>query len=613
MKRALLILLSIFIFSSCSGDYSFDIGENSSNGSLSDESSHIDGTSNETDTSVDVDFSKTDEDMFTDRDKRSSYDASECISIRLNGNTASADDESVLISGSTITITKDAPHIITGNLTDGMIIIDAPDSAKLQIVLNGVNITSSASAALYVLEADKVFVTLAENSENILTNGGAFTAIDENNIDATVFSKQDITFNGKGSLTVNSPAGHGIVGKDDLVITEGSYTINSASHAIEANDSVRITGNTEITADAGKDGIHSENADDASLGFVYISNGTINIESEGDGITAGSYMQIEGGEINVLAGGGNANGTQSSSDNYGDFMGGGMRPGKPGMRPSSVSATSSSDTSATSMKGLKSESSMLISSGELTIDSADDALHSNASLTINGGKLEIASGDDAVHAEETLTITACEMNISTSYEGLEALHVKVKGGNIKLVANDDGINAAGGNDSSGTDGGRDGMFGGHGGPGGGMFANSNGSIVISGGNLYINSSGDGLDANGTLEITGGYTVVVGPTYGDTATLDYDVSGIISGGTFIGTGAANMAQSFSQSSQGVIALNVGNQSANTPIVLQSAAGDTLISHSPELSYQIVILSCPEMTSGETYTVTIGSVSNDFTAS
>ena len=142
---------------------------------------------------------------------------------------------------------------------------------------------------------------------------------------------------------------------------------------------------------------------------------------------------------------------------------------------------------------------------------------------------------------------------------------------IKLVASDDGLNAAGGTDSSGTIGGRDGMFGGGGksGMGGGFggMSSGNGSIVISGGNLYINSSGDGLDANGTLEITGGYTVVVGPTQGDTATLDYDKSGIITGGTFIGTGASGMAQTFSDSKQGVIAVSVGNQAAGTQIILK----------------------------------------------
>ena len=563
---------------------------------------------------VDVDFSQVDEDMFTDRDSKTEYDESKAVSIQLNGTSATSSSNSVKISGSTVTITEEATYVISGTLTDGMIIVNAEDTAKLQLVLNGVEITSKTSAALYILEADKVFVTLADGKTNTLANGGSFTAIDDNNIDAAVFSKQDLTFNGSGSLTVTSPAAHGIVCKDDLVFTCGTYTVNSASHGLDANDSVRISSSTKLTIDAGKDGIHCENTDDASLGFIYISDGTMNIEAEGDGIAAGAYVQIENGTFDLLIGGGSENGSNASSGNYGGFMGGG---GHGGMRPgSSQSSTTSTDESSTSMKGIKAANSLLISGGNFKIDSADDSVHSDVSVTINGGTFEIASGDDAIHAEESLTITAGTFNITESYEGLEALNIDVKGGEFKIVSSDDGLNAAGGTDSSGTTGGRDGMFGGgHGGGPGGMgggMSSGNGSIVISGGNLYVKASGDGIDANGTLTISGGYTIVTGPTQGDTATLDYDKSATITGGTFIGTGASGMAQTFSDSKQGVVAVSVGNQSAGTNITLKDKSGNTIIEYAPELSFAVVILSSPDIVSGETYTITVGLESGEFEA-
>lgn len=577
--------------------------KSSSNGATTD---NITATTNTTAEPVDVDFSQADEDMFTARDAKADYSDSDSVLIQLNGSSATASSNSVKISGSTVTITEEATYIISGTLDDGMIVVNADDSAKLQIVLNGVNITSKTCAAMYILEADKVFVTLAQGTTNTFANGGTFTAIDDNNIDAAIFSKQDLTFNGEGQLTVTSPAGHGIVCKDDLVFAGGSYTVNCASHGLDANDSVRVTGNTSLTIDAGKDGIHCENTDDASLGFIYISNGTINIEAEGDGISAGAYMQIENGTFDLLIGGGSKNGSKESSDNFGGFMGGRKSSGN----------TTTTDESSTSMKGLKSANSILISGGIFNIDSADDSVHSDVSVTINGGTFDIASGDDAIHAEETLTITAGTINITESYEGLEALNIDVKGGDIKIVADDDGLNAAGGTDSSGTTGGRDGMFGGPGGgmggPGGGMSSSSDGSIVISGGNIYVNASGDGLDANGTLTISGGYTVVVGPTQGDTATLDYDISGIITGGTFIGTGASGMAQTFSDSEQGVVAVGVGNQSAGTNITLKDKNGNTIISYAPELSFSVVILSSPDVVSGESYTITVGTNSAEFKA-
>lgn len=572
-----------------------------------------DGGTSSTDTSdgtadpVEVDFSQADADMFTDRDYQTDYEENGSVFIQLNGSSASASSDSVQISGTTLTITEEATYILSGTLDDGMIIVNAPDTAKLQLVLDGVNIHCETSAPLYILEADKVFVTLADGTENTLSNGGTLTAIDENNIDAVIFSKQDLTLNGSGSLTINSPAGHGIVSKDDLVLTGGTFTVNAASHGLDANDSVRITGETSITVDSGKDGIHAENNDDTSLGFIYISSGTMKIESEGDGISAGAYMQIEGGTIEVLAGGGSENGTQESSDSWGGFQGG----GRPGQSP--AASTTASDDSSTSMKGLKSTAEMLISDGSFTINSADDSVHSNASITVNGGIFEIASGDDAVHADETLTITAGTIHITESYEGVEAVHIKVQGGDISLVASDDGLNAAGGTDSSGTTGGRDGMFGGGPGGGGGMSPSSNGSITISGGTLHINASGDGIDANGSLTISGGYTVVVGPTQGDTATLDYDTTAMITGGTFIGTGASGMAQTFSDSEQGVVAVSVGNQSAGTTVTLTDQNGKTLLSVTPELSFAVVILSSPDIVSGETYTITVGSVSGEFEAS
>ena len=603
MKRMIAMFLTILVLTgTLAGCSTYDAGIDEGTGQNETNNEEENGSS------IEVDFSSTDDDMFTARDYEIGYNEDNSILIELNGKSAAASDSSVKISGSTVTITKEAVYIISGTLENGMIIVNAPDTAKLQIVLNGVNITSDTSAPLYIVEADKVFLTLAPDTDNVLSSGSSYEAIDENNIDAAIFSKQDLTLNGAGTLTVNSPAGHGIISKDDLVFTSGTYTVNAASHGLDANDSVRIV-NADITVIAGKDGIHSENSDDATLGFVYISGGTLKIEAEGDGISAGSYMQIEDGNFDILAGGGYENGSSQSSANWGGFMG-----GKGGGRGqmSGSSSVSTADDSSTSMKGLKSGNDMLISNGSFVIDSADDSLHSNASLIVNGGNFTIASGDDALHAEEKLNITAGTISISHSYEGIEALDIHVSGGNIDLVATDDGLNAAGGTDSSGTTGGRDAMFGGHGGFGG-MSSSSNGSILISGGTLYINSSGDGLDANGTLTISGGHTTVVGPTQGDTATLDYDISGIITGGTFIGTGASGMAQTFSDSEQGVIAVSVGTQAAGTQITLTDADGNTIISYAPELSFAVVILSSPEIISGKAYTITVGTASGEFTAS
>lgn len=525
--------------------------------------------------------------MFTDRDMRTTYDESSAVYIPL--------------SGSRVEITQEGIYVLSGTMTDGMVLVNADKTAKVQLVFNGVQITNRSGAALCVLQADKVFITLADGTQNYLSGGSSFTPIGDENVDATLYSKEDITINGTGKLTVTSPAGHGIVSKDDLKITGGFLKVEAASHGLKANDSVRFTG-AELTVTAGMDGIHCENKDDASLGYVYVSGGAMNIQAEGDGISAGGSLHITGGSFDIVAGGGSENGTKESSGGWGGFPGGG-RPGMPGPGQSSTT-----DDDSTSMKGIKAASNLQIDAGSFTINSADDAIHSNGSVTVNGGTFAIATGDDGIHGDENLTVNGGTIQITESYEGLEALHITIAGGDIDLVATDDGVNAAGGTDSSGT-GGRDSMFGGMrpGGPG-----SSNGSIVISGGKLKINASGDGIDANGTLEISGGYTVVTGPIQGDTSTLDYDVSGIITGGTFIGTGSSSMAHSFSSAQQGVIAVSVGSQSAHTQITLTDSKGTVLFSHAPELPFQVVILSSPDLISGQTYTLTVGTVSGDFTA-
>ena len=153
------------------------------------------------------------------------------------------------------------------------------------------------------------------------------------------------------------------------------------------------------------------------------------------------------------------------------------------------------------------------------------------------------------------------------------------------------------------------MFNDHGRMGNGMAAASNGSVTISGGTVKIQASGDGIDANGSLTISGGYTVITGPSQGDTATLDYDTTAVITGGTFLGTGASGMAQTFSDSEQGVISRNVGRQTAGTEINLIAPNGDVLVTYTPEMPFDVVIFSSPDIISGETYTITVGTTSQE----
>lgn len=402
--------------------------------------------------------------------------------------------------------------------------------------------------------------------------------------------------------------------KNDERYKTFTITITSSEHGLDANDSVRSI-NVTFNITSGKDGIHSDNSDDTSLGFVYVENGTFNITSEGDGISASAYVLIQDGTFNITTGGGSENGEQKSSESWGQFNGpsGGGAPGGdmngghdsgsnggPGGSNSTMSGTSDSASGCV-------ETFANVSSDNQSTQTADSnsgdastsmkGIKATDSIIINGGTFNVESGDDGVHADNTLNITGGNINVNESYEGLEAQNVTIENGNITITATDDGINAAGGTDSSASKGGRDGMF------GGGYTSSSTGSIVISGGNILINASGDGIDANGSLEITGGNTTVYGPTQGDTSVLDYDTTGTITGGTFIGTGAATMAQTLTGANHGVLTFNA-NGSSGSQVEVKDSNGKTVAVFTPSLSYQYLVVTNDEIVSGQTYTVSIG---------
>lgn len=518
--------------------------------------------------------------MFSDRDKEIEYDEENSARIQLSDEGSVCESDAVEISQNTVTIVDEGTYIISGTLTDGMVMVKAEDTDKVQIVLDQANISNSQSAAIYIASADKVFLTLADGSENILENGGSYVSIDENNIDAAIFSKADLTLNGTGALTVTADAGHGIVSKDDLVFIDGIYEITGAEHGIEGKDSVRIAGGSyKITS--GKDGIHAENAEDESLGFVYLANGTYEIVSQGDGISAESWILAENGTYQITTGQGGAGAAEEKSQ-------------QPMMEKQPEEETAADDSSV-SIKGFKAGTQLIMEGGTYTLNTEDDSIHSNGTIAINGGEYIISSGDDGIHADAGVVISGGNVTISESYEGIEGLSIDIVGGEISITASDDGLNAAGGNDGSGMEGTKRDSF----------TSIVGAYITISGGKVYINASGDGIDSNGDVMVSGGETYLSGPTNNGNGSLDYNGTGIVTGGIFAATGSSGMGQNFDSSSiQGVIMVTLDPQEAGTQIVLKDSAGTELLSWQASKEYSSILVSCPEIEKGGSYTLAAG---------
>lgn len=519
---------------------------------------------------VDTDYTASDVDV--------GYEESTAVYVTLTGSGAEVSGDGVTVSGQTVTVTAEGDYVFTGTLTNGRIIVDAGDE-KPHIILNGVDIYCESGAAIYVRQADKVFITLAAGTENTLECGGTAAADGDTAVDGCIFSCDDLTINGDGALTVTAGYKHGIVSKDDLVITGGTYTITAPSAGLEGKDCVKILAGV-FTINAGSDGIRSTNEEDAERGYVLISGGTVSITAGSDGIQAVTLLQIDGGTLDIATGGGSGNASTSS--------GWGMWGGQ--------SSTGTGD----SAKGLKCTDAVVITGGTVALDTSDDSIHANGSVSISGGAVTAASGDDGVHADAAFIITGGTLDITKSYEGVEAAEIEFAGGTTHITASDDGVNSAGGADGSAL-GGRPGM---------GAFSSDASVLLISGGTLVIDAGGDGLDSNGTLTVTGGVTLVSGPTDSGNGALDYGSSASISGGVVIAAGSAGMAVSFTEAAQGAALVSCGNLSGGTRITLTGGDGNVIVSWAPSKQFSTVVISAPSMSAGSGYTLyTGGSIAVD----
>jgi hypothetical protein len=501
--------------------------------------------------------------------------------IALEGTLITFDGSGATVNGNVITITSAGMYSMGGALDDGQIVVDTEDEETVVLVLNGADIACSTSAPIYIANAKKTVITLAEGTENRVTDGDSYVFEDAESDEpnAAIFSKDDLTINGNGSLTVNANYNNGIASKDDLKITGGSITINAANDGIKGRDSIAVKDGT-ITVHAGSDGMQSTNDEDAEKGYIAIEGGTLDITAELDGIHAETRLLVSGGDVTISSGGGSIN--SSSGDRWGNW-GRGNNP--------------NDNTPGDSAKGLKAGVDVTITAGTIHIDSSDDAVHSNDSLTISGGSILLASGDDGIHSDSTLEINGGDLCITKSYEGIESALIAINDGHIRIVASDDGINAAGGNDGSSM----------NGRPGQNRFdLSGNRHLYVNGGYIAVDAIGDGLDINGPIDMTGGAVIVNGPTANNNGALDYAGAFNITGGFFVAVGSSGMAQAPSMSStQYSVMYNYESpQAAGTMVHIETQEGKEILTFVPTKTYQSVVLSSPELENGATYVIYSG---------
>ena len=510
-----------------------------------------------------------DSEYFTANDQDGNWDTSDAVVITLTGDGAEISGNGAYANDGNVVITNAGYYVVSGSLTDGYLSVDAYDSSKVFILLNGVEINCSDDACIRVEQADKVFLTLAEGSQNTLTSGSSYSdqAL-KDGTDGAVFAHDDLTINGSGSLIVNAEYRHGIAANDDLVITGGTITVTAAADAVHAKDSIRIK-EASITVDAGDDGMVTSNEEEN--GYLYIESGSLNIKAADDGIHTTGQITITGGDITVSAG---DDGIHSDA---------------------SVSFLDGSLLIEECYEGI--EALIIdVSGGEITIYPKDDGFNANGNSDsqigaggMGGGMPASPHMGSAGSAGEMPTPpdmgsadSAGEMPASPSPDSSE----ENTGTQSSAAANDEET-----------------------------------CINISGGTItIINEAGndaDGLDTNGDLIISGGTIYVSLPGSGSNNAVDYgsESGGVakISGGTIIACGASSMAEAFdSSSAQASILYNTSTAAeAGTTLAVKDSDGNVLLSWEVPCSFSSALVSFPQLEKGSTYFVAIGDNTEEIT--
>jgi len=393
--------------------------------------------------------------VYTEDESDYEWDSLNVTLVYLKGDEVDITGDGAVYSGSQVVIDTGGAYQITGELTNGQILVQADKDQTVQLILDNADISCSNGPAVFVESAERAIIILNESSDNYLADGSSYA---NEELNGAIFSKSDLAFSGEGTLNISANYKDGIVSKDGLIISSGSYVIDTEDDGIRGKDYLVIKDGS-FSIKSGGDAIKSDNEEDG-FGYIEIYTGDFKITSSGDGISAYSDLIINDGIFNI-----NCTSSQSSG------------------------------------KALKAGSLLQIEYGDYTLESVDDAIHCDYDISINEGEFTINADDDGIHAENKVVIENATIAINSSVEGIEGAYITVNDGTISVKATDDGFNATKGTNSMSSDGSQ---------------------LIINGGTITVNMSGndvDALDSNGSITISAGTANLYFPTGGMNQGLD----------------------------------------------------------------------------------------------
>lgn len=523
---------------------------------------------------------------YTKRDQDASYDESSATFINLSGTSVAVEGEGASVDGGTATITAEGTYIVSGELTDGQLVVETSDSEKVQLVLAGASIHNEDGPAIYIKNADKCFITLAEGTKNALTDGADYV-LEEGSDEpyATLFSKDDLTLNGAGSLSVTSAYRHAVCSKDDLVITGGTYTVTSVEDALRGRDCVKIL-DGEFTLNSGEDAVKSNNDEEDDRGFVVIDGGTFSVSAGDDAFHAETVCAINGGVINIAT-------CYEGFEGEKVFVNGGqthMVATDDGINAAARGASANDDAAGMGADG-----------------GLDGAVDPGAGAGGFGGQRP--DGQDADPGAGG-TLPQGELPSGEAPEMPADAGSFDPGAGAGAVPSGDAPEdmpempeAPDGGEGAAVDPGTGGMV---------MPGTSEECLIeVNGGYTVIEASGDGVDSNGYLAQSGGVLLISGPDSGADSAIDYELSAEITGGTLLAVGAMGMAENLTGGTQPFVFSQTSGQ-AGQSVALVGESGEVLASLTAAKGFSLVIASAPGLTEGNACSIVVGGTVADANA-
>ena len=511
-----------------------------------------------------------------------SWDTSSETAIDLSNPTAT---DGVTVEDGTLTITKAGTYKLSGEY-QGQIKVETADSDAVRLVLDNANITNSSGAALNVVDADEVILYSASGTTNTISDGADYTATGEDDPDAVVYSKADLTIAGEGTLKVNGNHEDGIHTSDGLVIASGTLEVNAANTGIKGKDYVDILGGT-INVTAQQDGIKSTNDTDEGKGWTRLSNGTVTVNAGDDGFKASRVVEISGGSLTV------EQSDEGIEAQYINVSGG------------DVNVTSADDGMNASLKTSNSEST---DSSENTSDAANQQQNNQQQGSLPGGQQSGTSNQQQQGMGQPPAMSGTSQD-GTSQNG--ASGTAQQQNNTQNQGNQNmgqppampGGNAQDGKSQNGTTGTGQPPQGGMPGGGGGTFEVVDAAINVSGGNITVNAEGDGIDSNGVTTLSGGTLIVNGPSQGGNAALDTNGDLLLNGATVLSGSTADMFEAPStNSTSGYLKLtNSSGFEQGSTVQVADSSGKVVANYKVTKSnVQLVLVSSSSIVKGQSYT-------------